>query len=398
MGLEAFKSCTPFGIMRLLKNFQIDCSGKLALVIGRSQILGKPMSALLLNADATVITAHSKTKNLEKLICDAEIVVAAVGIPKFINCKMLKKGSVLVDAGYHPSEKCGDVDMEGIKDIVSAYTPVPGGVGPMTINTLILNTVNAMEKTVVSNKPIPCLVGFGGITPAGRASHNLSYSRMTYDFQSDEEKTNYLKSVLSLCGLIDETLDSSEINQFVKSKEEDVLNNTLMRQLDYKFFRETFWTYDYDMPANACAQLPFQLDPVKHYASRQHPKALGMSILGIADAISDTGLDLKKNIDTYGRDKVGCFAGCAVMNMDRYSGDGLFASHPLGQRATSKHISFTLPEMTADFINAYVTGSLGITGHFIGACATSLYNLNAGVELIKSGKVSWLLLVLQRLS
>ena len=89
----------------------------------------------------------------------------------------------------------------------------------------------------MSNKPIPCLVGFGGITPAGRASHNLSYSRMTYDFQSEQEKVNYLKSVLSLCGLIDETLDSSEINQFVKSKEEEVLNNTLMRQLDYKFFR-----------------------------------------------------------------------------------------------------------------------------------------------------------------
>ncbi|MBL6820274.1 MAG: bifunctional 5,10-methylene-tetrahydrofolate dehydrogenase/5,10-methylene-tetrahydrofolate cyclohydrolase [SAR86 cluster bacterium] len=146
MGLEAFKSCTPFGIMRLLENYKIDCSGKLSLVIGRSQILGKPMSALLLNADATVITAHSKTKNLDNLICDAEIVVAAVGIPNFISCKMLRKGSVLVDAGYHPSKKCGDVDMEGIEDIVSAYTPVPGGVGPMTINTLILNTVNAMEK------------------------------------------------------------------------------------------------------------------------------------------------------------------------------------------------------------------------------------------------------------
>ena len=86
-------------------------------------------------------------------------------------------------------------------------------------------------------------------------------------------------------------------------------------------------------------------------------------------------------------DKVGCFAGCAVMNMDRYSGDGLFASYPMGKRASSKHISFTLPEMTADFINAYVTGSLGITGHFIGVCATSLYNLNAGVELIKSGEL-----------
>lgn len=238
----------------------------------------------------------------------------------------------------------------------------------------------------MNNKPIPCLVGFGGITPAGRASHNLSYSRMIYGMESEENKLNYLKSVLSLCGLIDETIETVDINQFIKDKEQEVLENTLMRKLDYDFFRETFWTYDYEMPANACGQLPFQLDPVKHYASRQHPKALGMSILGIADAISDTGLDLKNKIDQYGRDKVGCFAGCAVMNMDRYSGDGLFASYPLGQRATSKHISFTLPEMTADFINAYVTGSLGITGHFIGACATSLYNLNAGVELIKSGK------------
>ncbi len=146
MGLEAFKSCTPFGIMRLLNEYKIDCSGKLALVIGRSQILGKPMSALLLNADATVITAHSKTINLDKLLAEADIVVAAVGKPKFIDCKKLKKSSVLIDAGYHPAEKCGDVDMEGIEDIVSAYTPVPGGVGPMTINTLMLNTVNAMEK------------------------------------------------------------------------------------------------------------------------------------------------------------------------------------------------------------------------------------------------------------
>ena len=235
-------------------------------------------------------------------------------------------------------------------------------------------------------KPIPCLVGFGGLTPAGRGSHNLSYSRMIYDLESDQNKFNYLKSVLTLCGLIDETTEATEIEQLILSKENEVLENTLMRKLDYEFFRNTFWSYDYEMPANACGQLPFRLDPVTHYASRQHPKALGMSIVGFTDAMSDAGFDLRKEIDTYGRDKVGCFAGCAVMNMDRYSGDGLFASYPMGKRASSKHISFTLPEMTADFINAYVTGSLGITGHFIGACATSLYNLNAGVELIKSGK------------
>jgi acetoacetyl-[acyl-carrier protein] synthase len=209
---------------------------------------------------------------------------------------------------------------------------------------------------------------------------------MIYDLESEQNKFNYLKSVLTLCGLIDETTEAPEIEQLILSKENEVLENTLMRKLDYEFFRNTFWSYDYEMPANACGQLPYRLDPVTHYASRQHPKALGMSIVGFTDAMSDAGFDLRKEIDTYGRDKVGCFAGCAVMNMDRYSGDGLFASYPMGKRASSKHISFTLPEMTADFINAYVTGSLGITGHFIGACATSLYNLNAGVELIKSGK------------
>ena len=147
MGLDAFGSCTPLGIMRLLNEYDISCEGKLALVVGRSQILGKPMVSMLLNANATTITAHSKTKNLDELLSIADIVVAAVGIPNFIDCKKLKKGSVLIDAGYHPDEKCGDVDMNGITEIVSAYTPVPGGVGPMTINTLMYNTILSMEKS-----------------------------------------------------------------------------------------------------------------------------------------------------------------------------------------------------------------------------------------------------------
>ena len=146
MSLRAFGSCTPLGIMRLLEEYDIECEGKLALVIGRSQILGKPMAAMLLNANATIITAHSKTKDLDKLLTMADIVVAAAGIPNFINCKKLKKGSILIDAGYHPDQKCGDVDMNGIEEIVSAYTPVPGGVGPMTINTLINNTISSMEN------------------------------------------------------------------------------------------------------------------------------------------------------------------------------------------------------------------------------------------------------------
>ena len=146
MGLDAFGSCTPLGIMRLIKAYDIECEGKLALVVGRSQILGKPMVSMLLNANATTITAHSKTNNLDELLAMADIVVAAVGIPNFIDCKKLKKGSILIDAGYHPDKKCGDVNMDGITEIVSAYTPVPGGVGPMTINTLIYNTILSMEK------------------------------------------------------------------------------------------------------------------------------------------------------------------------------------------------------------------------------------------------------------
>ena len=146
MGLNAFGSCTPLGIMRILEHYKINLEGKNALVIGRSQILGKPMAAMLLNANATVTIAHSKTKNLMDNLKNYDLVVVAVGLPKFVSANDLKHGSILIDAGYHPTEKCGDVDMTNISNIVSAYTPVPGGVGPMTINTLMMNTIEAMEK------------------------------------------------------------------------------------------------------------------------------------------------------------------------------------------------------------------------------------------------------------
>lgn len=146
MGLKAFGSCTPLGIMRILDHYKINLEGMNALVIGRSQILGKPMAAMLLNANATVTIAHSKTNNLKNSLKEFDLVVVAVGVPKFVSANDLKEGSVLVDAGYHPAQKCGDVDMTNISNIVSAYTPVPGGVGPMTINTLMMNTIEAMEK------------------------------------------------------------------------------------------------------------------------------------------------------------------------------------------------------------------------------------------------------------
>ena len=146
MGEEAYGSCTPQGIIRLLDYYGINPEGKHAVVVGRSPILGKPMAMMLLNKNATVTICHSRTKDLEEHISKADIVVGAVGIPKFIKSDWIKDDAVVIDAGYHP-EKCGDIELDGIIDRCKAYTPVPGGVGPMTINTLILQTVEACEKS-----------------------------------------------------------------------------------------------------------------------------------------------------------------------------------------------------------------------------------------------------------
>ena len=147
MGLSAYGSCTPAGIMRILEFYDVDISGMNAVIVGRSPILGKPMAMMLLNKNATVTICHSRTKELEDHVRNADLVVGAVGVPKLIKKEWLKKGAVVIDAGYHP-EKCGDIDLDGIEEIASSYTPVPGGVGPMTINTLILNTMEAARKTL----------------------------------------------------------------------------------------------------------------------------------------------------------------------------------------------------------------------------------------------------------
>ena len=148
MGEEAFGSCTPAGIMRILEHYKIEISGKNAVVVGRSPILGKPMAMMLLNQNATVTICHSRTANLQEYIKNADILVGAVGVPRLIQKDWIKNGAVVIDAGYHPAEKCGDIDLQDVDSIASAHTPVPGGVGPMTINTLILNTLLAAQKLI----------------------------------------------------------------------------------------------------------------------------------------------------------------------------------------------------------------------------------------------------------
>ena len=147
MGEDAYGCATPKGIMRLLEAYNVELTGKHAVVIGRSAILGKPMAMMLLGANATVTICHSKTTNLPDLVRQADIVVAAVGRKAFVKADWVKDGAVVVDAGYHPGA-VGDVELGPLVDRVAAYTPVPGGVGPMTINTLIYQTVESGEKTL----------------------------------------------------------------------------------------------------------------------------------------------------------------------------------------------------------------------------------------------------------
>ncbi|WP_099468008.1 bifunctional methylenetetrahydrofolate dehydrogenase/methenyltetrahydrofolate cyclohydrolase FolD [Konateibacter massiliensis] len=146
IGEKGFVSCTPAGIIQLLKRSNIEIAGKECVVIGRSNIVGKPMSLLLLAENGTVTIAHSRTKDLKEVARRADILVVAIGKPQFITADYVKKGAVVIDVGIHRDENnklCGDVDYEGVIHKVSAITPVPGGVGPMTIAMLMNNCVES---------------------------------------------------------------------------------------------------------------------------------------------------------------------------------------------------------------------------------------------------------------
>ena len=148
LGQDGFIACTPLGVMKLLEEYNIDIEGKNAVVIGRSNIVGKPMLQCLLNKNATVTICHSKTSNLLEITKNADIIVAAVGKEKFLKADMIKNGAVVIDVGINRLENgtiCGDVDFENVKEKASYITPVPGGVGPMTVAMLMSNIVKASK-------------------------------------------------------------------------------------------------------------------------------------------------------------------------------------------------------------------------------------------------------------
>lgn len=148
IGRPGYVSCTPAGIIQLLKRSGIEIEGKECVVLGRSNIVGKPMAMLLLRENGTVTVCHSRTRNLKEITRRADILVVAVGKPRFVDAEYVKKGAIVVDVGIHRNEEgklCGDVDFDSVAPLASAITPVPGGVGPMTIAMLMWNCVNGLD-------------------------------------------------------------------------------------------------------------------------------------------------------------------------------------------------------------------------------------------------------------
>jgi methylenetetrahydrofolate dehydrogenase (NADP+)/methenyltetrahydrofolate cyclohydrolase len=148
-GMPGFWPCTPYGCMKMLESIQFELKGKHAVVIGRSNIVGKPMAMMLLQKNATVTICHSHTQNLKALTLQADLIVAAVGVRNVLTADMVKPGAVVLDVGMNRNEQgklCGDVDFEGVEKVASFITPVPGGVGPMTITMLLVNTLEAAER------------------------------------------------------------------------------------------------------------------------------------------------------------------------------------------------------------------------------------------------------------
>jgi methylenetetrahydrofolate dehydrogenase (NADP+) / methenyltetrahydrofolate cyclohydrolase len=150
-GMSGFWPCTPYGCMKMLESIGYDLKGKHAVVIGRSNIVGKPMALMLLQKDATVTVAHSRTQNLKALTLQADVVVAAVGKRNVLTADMVKPGAVVLDVGMNRNDEgklCGDVDFDGVKEVAGYITPVPGGVGPMTITMLLVNTLESAQRAL----------------------------------------------------------------------------------------------------------------------------------------------------------------------------------------------------------------------------------------------------------
>ena len=242
------------------------------------------------------------------------------------------------------------------------------------------------------NKPLAVISGFGGINSSGRSSNFLGYKNLVFNSLQEEEQLEVLQDLAILQGKIEtvgtgwETVSGDSINlkEYLLENLSSIRKDCFIRKIDKE-------TYDSDgvildqIKASAAGQLPKGFDPSTYYPARQHPKALQMTIFGMSDAIGQLGFKWEEVQKRINPDEVSVFSGAAIGQLDSFGFGGLMQSRIKGSRASSKNLALGLVEMSADFINAYVLGNVGRTGHSVGACATFLYNLQMGKDAIESG-------------
>jgi len=244
----------------------------------------------------------------------------------------------------------------------------------------------------MSTKSLALITGFGGINSAGRSSAYLSYKNMVFDSLSGKEQLEVLQDLAVLQGKIEpigrswETNagDSIDLKKYLTDNNSSIRSDSMVREIERDLYDKDGIILD-QIGASAAGQLPQGFDPSSLYPARQHPKALQMTVFGMGDALGQLGIDWKTIQEKIAPDEVAVFSGAAIGQLDGFGFGGLMQSRIKGSRASSKNLALGLVEMSADFINAYILGSVGRTGHVVGACATFLYNLQMGKEAIESG-------------
>ena len=241
-------------------------------------------------------------------------------------------------------------------------------------------------------KPLPVITGFGGINASGRSSDYIGYKNLIFDSLEEKNQIKVLKDLavtqqkikLTEGSWKTKTGNSIQLSSYLKRNSNTIRENTLVRKIERDLYDPEGIILD-QIQASAAGQLPAGFNPGQFYSSRQHPKALQMTVFGMSDALGQFGIDWSEIQKKVSPDQIAVFSGGAIGNMDQHGFGGMMQSRMKGSRSSSKNLPFGLVEMSADFINAYILGNVGRTGHVVGACATFLFNLQLGKENIENG-------------
>ena len=245
---------------------------------------------------------------------------------------------------------------------------------------------------MTSNKPLAIISGFGGINSSGRSSGFLGYKNLVFESLKEKDQLEVLQDLSVLQGKIEmvgsgwETVSGDSINlkEYLLENTSSIRKDCFVRKIEREIYDPDGVILE-QIKASAAGQLPKGFDPSNFYPARQHPKALQMTVFGMSDAIGQLGFNWEEVQEKVNPDEVSVFSGAAIGQLDNFGFGGLMQSRIKGSRASSKNLALGLVEMSADFINAYVLGNVGRSGHSVGACATFLYNLQMGKEAIESG-------------